>query len=106
MVMMYRQKLSAIWTLEYTLTTALKLLHPYMPFVTEEIYTSLLDLLKGEMADSDRSESIMISKWPSASDEFKFDREESQVELIKAAVKSVRDIRTSLNVPRHREKAR
>jgi valyl-tRNA synthetase len=96
-------KLSAIWTLEYTLTTALKLLHPYMPFVTEEIYTSLLDLLKGEMADSDRSESIMISKWPSASDEFKFDREESQVELIKAAVKSVRDIRTSLNVPPSRK---
>jgi valyl-tRNA synthetase len=92
-------KVSAIWTLEYVLTQSLKLLHPYMPFVTEEIYVALREQLGGKMADGDTAESIMVSKWPVKRDDLVFTKEEQDTELIKAAVKSVRDIRISLNVP-------
>ena len=52
---------------------SLKLLHPIMPFVTEEIYTKLYNY----------DESIMISKWPEYKEEFNFEQEEEQIEKIK-----------------------
>ena len=81
-------KAAALWTLKTVLTNALKLLHPYMPFITEEIYRNLT----GE-------ESIMISAWPEFKEEWSFAKEEAEVELIKEAVRSIRNVRSSMNVP-------
>ncbi len=87
-------KKAAIWTLRTVLTTSLKLLHPYMPFVTEEIYRTLKDA-EGCLTDDT---SIMISEWPSYSGEYSFAREEESVERIKTAVTAMRAIRTEMNV--------
>ncbi len=87
-------KKAAIWTLRTVLTTSLKLLHPYMPFVTEEIYRTLKDA-EGCLTDDT---SIMISEWPSFTEEYSFAREEESVERIKTAVTAMRAIRTEMNV--------
>lgn len=88
-------KLSAIWTLRTVLMTALKLLHPYMPFVTEEIYCSL----KEAEGSLNKNESIMISKWPLMLKSMNFEAEEEAVELMKEALKVIRNVRTTMNVP-------
>ncbi len=82
-------KYAALWTLQKVLIDSLKLLHPYMPFITEEIFCNL----------QDKEESIMISDWPEFTDEFDFEEEESAVELIKEAVRSIRNVRSEMNVP-------
>ena len=81
-------KAAAIWTLKEVLTIGLKLLHPYMPFVTEEIYCTLTD-----------DESIMISPWPVAEDARDFKVEAENVDIIKDAVRAIRTVRTDMNVP-------
>ena len=80
---------AALWTLNTVLINSLKLLHPYMPFVTEEIFCNL----------QDAEESIMISEWPEYRDDYNFDADEEAVELIKEAVKSIRNVRSEMNVP-------
>ncbi len=80
-------KPAAIYTLKTVLTTALKLLHPYMPFVTEEIYCNLTG-----------DETIMTSEWPVFNEEYSFAAEEANVDIIKEAVRSIRNIRTEMNV--------
>ena len=80
---------AAIWTLKTVLINSLKLLHPYMPFITEEIFCNL----------QDDEESIMVSAWPEFRDEWNFEKEEFAVETIKEAVRSIRNVRTSMNVP-------
>ena len=80
---------SALWTLRTVLIDALKLLHPYMPFVTEEIFCSL----------QSEEESIMISSWPVYLRERAFAEEEREIELIKEAVRGIRNVRTEMNVP-------
>ena len=86
-------KAAAIWTLKNVLIQSLKLLHPYMPFITEEIFCNL----------QDEEESIMISKWPVYLDEWNFAEEEKAVETIKEAVRAIRNVRTSMNVPPSRK---
>ena len=85
-------KAAALWTLKTVLINCLKLLHPYMPFVTEEIYGSLTD------GDDSYEESIMISKWPEFKDEYVFAKDEAAVDKIKEAVRSIRNIRSEMNV--------
>ena len=80
---------AALWTLKTVLGNALKLLHPYMPFITEEIYCTL----------HPEEESIMISSWPVFKEEWNFANEEEAVEIIKEAVRSIRNVRTGMNVP-------
>ncbi len=82
-------KAAALWTLKTVLTNALKLLHPYMPFITEEIFCTL----------HPEEESIMISAWPEFKDEWSFEKEEKEVETIKEAVRGIRNVRTGMNVP-------
>ena len=82
-------KAAALWTLKTVLTNALKMLHPYMPFITEEIFCTL----------QSEEESIMISKWPEFKEEWNFEAEEHAVETIKEAVRGIRNVRTSMNVP-------
>ena len=81
-------KAAALWTLKTVLISALKLLHPYMPFITEEIFCNL----------QDEEESIMISKWPEYKAEWNFEQDEYAVETIKEAVRAIRNVRTSMNV--------
>ena len=81
-------KQAALWTLKKVLIDSLKLLHPYMPFVTEEIFCTL----------QDEEESIMISNWPEYTEEYNFAKEEAAVETIKEAVRSIRNIRSEMNV--------
>ena len=78
---------AALWTLKTVLGNALKLLHPYMPFITEEIYCTLT----GE-------DTVMTSAWPVYKDEYAFDAEADKVDIIKEAVRSIRNIRTEMNV--------
>ncbi|MCT4542293.1 MAG: valine--tRNA ligase [Vallitalea sp.] len=82
-------KAAALWTLKNVLITSLKLLHPYMPFITEEIFTTI----------QDREESIMVSLWPEFKEEWNFETEESEIELIKQAVRNIRNVRAQMNVP-------
>ena len=78
----------AQYTLNKVLGDSLKLLHPIMPFITEEIYTKLCN----------NDESIMISSWPKYSEEFNFAKEEKQIEKIKQIIIGIRNIRTNMNV--------
>lgn len=82
-------KAAALWTLKTVLVNALKLLHPYMPFITEEIFCTL----------QSEEESIMISEWPEFTKEWDFAREEAAVEMMKEAVRGIRNVRTGMNVP-------
>ena len=82
-------KAAAAWTLKTVLITALKLLHPYMPFITEEIFCNL----------QDEEETIMLSAWPEYRADWDFTEVESRVEMIKEAVRAIRNVRTSMNVP-------
>ena len=86
-------KAAALWTLKTVLIQALKLLHPYMPFITEEIFCNI----------QDEEESIMISKWPEYTDEWNFEADEAAVDTIKAAVRAIRNLRTGMNVPPSRK---
>jgi valyl-tRNA synthetase len=92
-------KAGAMWTLKQVLTISLKLLHPYMPFITEEIYCTLKEM-EGK---SSEDESIMISEWPVYTKELAYQKEEEAVEIIKAAVKGIRNVRTDMNVPPSRK---
>lgn len=79
---------AALYTLKTVLIDALKLLHPYMPFVTEEIFCTL----------QSEEESIMISSWPVYQESRNFPKEETATEMIKEAVHSIRAARTEMNV--------
>ena len=92
-------KETAMWTLRHVLTGALKLLHPYMPFITEEIFCTL----KEAEGTLDENESIMISEWPTFNAEFDFAEKAAAVEMIKEAVKGIRNVRTQMNVPPSRK---
>ena len=79
----------AIWTLKTVLADALKLLHPFMPFITEEIYCTLLP----------DEETIMTAPWPVSSDERHFPEDEAAVSQFIEIIRGVRGIRMQMNVP-------
>ena len=82
-------KAAAIWTLKHVLIQALKLLHPFMPFISEEIFCNL----------QEEEETIMVSQWPVYRDDWNFAKEEQSTETIKEAVRAIRGVRSSMNVP-------
>ena len=84
---------AALYTLREVLIDALKLLHPYMPFITEEIFLTI----------QSEEESIMISSWPEYSEARAYTKEEKEVEIIKEAVRGIRNLRTEMNVPHSRK---
>ena len=84
----YPSREAALWTLHQVLINALKMLHPYMPFITEEIFCNL----SGE-------ESIMIASWPEYREEWNFAQEEYAIQMIKEAVRGIRNVRADMNVP-------
>ena len=84
---------AALWTLRTVLTNALKLLHPYMPFITEEIFCTL----------HPEEETIMLSDWPVYTDQWNFPEDEAMVERVKDLVKGVRNLRKDMDVPNSRK---
>ena len=88
-----RTKAAAIWTLKTVLINSLKLLHPFMPFITEEIYCTLLP----------EEESIMISDWPVYKDEMNFADAEKAVSSFQEVVRGIRNTRNEMNVPQNRK---
>ena len=83
----------AAFVLNKVLVDSMKLLHPFMPFVTEEIYQNL-------EKDAD---SIMISKWPAYNEKYSFPEAEEQMLLIIDAIRSIRNLRAEMNVPHSRK---
>jgi len=82
-------RLEAQYVLNYVLGTAMKLLHPFMPFITEEIYQHLIG----------SDESIMISRWPEYREDHNFPDDEEKMALIMDAIRSIRNTRAEMNVP-------
>ncbi len=80
---------AALYTLRTVLTEALKLLHPFMPFITEEIYCTLLP----------EEKTIMIAPWPVYREDMNYPAEEQQLENFKAIVRGIRNVRAEMNVP-------
>ncbi|NLJ96483.1 MAG: valine--tRNA ligase [Clostridiales bacterium] len=91
-------KVAALWTLNHVLIKSLKLLHPFMPFITEEIYCTLQ-----EMTGIKEKGSIMISSWPTFNPDQDFAKDTESIEIIKAAVKGIRNVRSEMNVPPSRK---
>ena len=83
----------ALWTLREVLKNALKLLHPYMPFVTEEIYSKLIP----------EEESLMISPWPVYDEKWNFEAEEAVVAHYQEIIRGIRNVRAEMNVPNARK---
>lgn len=79
---------AAVWTLNKVLANSLKLLHPIMPFITEEIFAKLYS----------KDESIMISKWPEYKEELSFENEEKGIEALKEIIVGIRNLRTNMNI--------
>ena len=80
---------AALWTLKTVLISALKLLHPYMPFITEEIFTHI---------QNEEESIVLISQWPEFREEWNFKENEIEIDTIKEAVRSIRNIRAEMNV--------
>ena len=83
-----KTRMEAEYTLNKVLQDSLKLLHPYMPFITEEIYTKLIN----------NDESIMISSWPEYDEKLNFEKEQNDIETIKDIITGIRNIRNNMNV--------
>ena len=79
---------TAQYVLNKVLGDLLKLLHPFMPFITEKIYTNLYDV----------DESIMISKFPEYTENMVFEEEEAFIEELKEVITKIRNIRAEMNV--------
>ncbi|SDZ99942.1 valyl-tRNA synthetase [Pseudobutyrivibrio sp. ACV-2] len=82
-------KNAALYTAKYALTNALKMLHPFMPFITEEIFCTL----------QSEEETIMLSAWPEYDEANNFPVEEAKVERAKDVVRGMRQLRTDMDVP-------
>ncbi|MBO4363742.1 MAG: valine--tRNA ligase [Clostridia bacterium] len=84
-----KSRTACMYVLNRVLVTSMKLLHPFMPFITEEIYQNLIK----------DAESIMISKWPETDDTLIDEAAEKELGLVIDSIKSIRNIRTQMNVP-------
>ena len=82
-----------LWVLKTVLKQALKLLHPFMPFITEEIYSVLVP----------EEESLMMSEWPQFHAEWDFQAEENVMEHVKEITRGIRNMRAEMNVPNNRK---
>ncbi len=82
-----------LWVLKTVLKQALKLLHPFMPFITEEIYNVLVP----------EEESLMMSQWPEFKEAWDFPSEENVMEHVKEMTRGIRNMRAEMNVPNNRK---
>ena len=82
-------KIRTAYVLNEVFSTCLKLLHPFMPFVTSEIYSNLVNY---------ENKDLMVSNWPKAKDKFEYDAQEEVVEKIKEIIVEIRNIRNTKNI--------
>ena len=80
---------TAQYVLTYVLSNTMKLLHPFMPFITEEIWQHL----------PHEGESIMISEWPEYDEKLNFPKDVESIELIMQSISAIRNRRAEMNVP-------
>lgn len=85
----YDEKVAVCFVLDYIFGISLKLLHPFMPFVTSEIYDKLVYY---------NDKALMVSKWPTLYENFEFEKEEAIIEKLKKLIVEIRNIRTKMNV--------
>ena len=83
------EKIKVNYVLDYVFRNSMKLLHPFMPFVTTKIYSNLVKYDDTE---------LMMSKWPTVKTEFAFNEEERFIESIKEIIVEIRNIRAKMNV--------
>jgi len=83
-----REKSNVKAVLVHVLSNAMKLLHPFMPFITEELYTNL--------PDSDKT--VMLSDWPVADPAFEFEQDAANMDVVMELVRAIRNMRASMNV--------
>ena len=84
-----KEKVQVSDVLSHVLASCLKLLHPFMPFITAEIYSHLCVF---------GTEDLIVAKWPDIREEFVFDDEENFIEIIKETIVEIRNIRAKMNV--------
>ena len=89
------QKNTALQVLVYVLDQTLRLLHPFMPFITEEIWQSL----------PHEEEALIIAKWPEFRSDLQFAKEEAEMESVMDAIRAIRNRRAEMNVPPSRKAA-
>ena len=85
----YQTKVAVCDILNHVFGTSLKLLHPFMPFITSEIYGNLV-----QYNDKD----LMVSKWPTLREKFVFEKEEQFIENLKSIITQIRNARANMNV--------
>ena len=85
----YKEKIQVCYVLNYVLGIAMKLLHPFMPFVTTKIYENIV---KKDNKD------LMVSIWPKVSKETQFEKEEELLEKLKEIIVDIRNIRAKMNI--------
>ena len=83
------EKIRVSFVLDYVFRTTMKLLHPFMPFVTSEIYENLVKYDDKE---------LMVSEWPKSSELLKYEKEENTVEKVKQIIVEIRNIRATKNI--------
>lgn len=83
-------RLEAQYLLNYVLSVAVSMLHPFMPFITEEVYQNL--------ALDNKAESIMITDWPTVNEDMIFAEDEKKMETLMDAIRSIRNTRTEMGV--------
>ena len=83
------EKVRVCFVLDYVFGISLKLLHPFMPFVTSEIYSKLVQYNEKE---------LMMSKWPKYKETLNFVEEEQTVEKIKEIITEIRNVRANMNI--------
>ena len=83
------EKIAVSDILNHVFGSSLKLLHPFMPFITSEIYSKLICF---------GTEDLIVAKWPDIREKFVFDKEEEIVEKLKRLIVEIRNIRTQMNV--------
>jgi len=88
-------RLEAQYTLNFVLCDAMKLLHPFMPFLTEEVYSHLIQ----------KDESVMIASWPVQVEEYDFPDEVKKMDVLMDAIRGIRNVRAGMNVPPSRKAA-
>ena len=83
------ERLQVSYVLNYVFSTSMKLLHPFMPFITSVIYDNLIH---------DEKDELMVSKWPEVNEKHKYNDEEKFIEIIKEIIVEVRNVRAKMNV--------
>jgi valyl-tRNA synthetase len=98
-----QRKVIAQNVLAFVLDQTLRLMHPFMPFITESIFQKLNEIVPerqlGELVGAERSEQLVTAKWPGLIEHLMDHAAENQISLIQVVIRAVREIRSQYNIP-------